>query len=160
MTIKIDLARDELLTDYAVGMLKDFYLQDGETSPQQAYRRAAVAWSTYKHVLDEGLANRLYEYVSKKWFMFASPVLSNAPGGKKKARSLPISCFLTYVPDSIDGLINHSSELRWLSIMGGGIGGHWSDVRTVSDMAPGPIPFLHTVDADMIAYRQGKTRKG
>lgn len=160
MTIKIDLARDELLTDYAVGMLKDFYLQDGETSPQQAYRRAAVAWSTYKHVLDEGLANRLYEYVSKKWFMFASPVLSNAPGGEKKPRSLPISCFLTYVPDSIDGLINHSSELRWLSIMGGGIGGHWSDVRTVSDMAPGPIPFLHTVDADMIAYRQGKTRKG
>ena len=73
---------------------------------------------------------------------------------------MPISCFLTYVPDTLEGLIDHSSELRWLSIMGGGVGGHWSDVRTVSDIAPGPIPFLHTVDADMIAYRQGKTRKG
>ena len=73
---------------------------------------------------------------------------------------MPISCFLTYVPDTLEGLIEHSSELRWLSIMGGGVGGHWSDVRTVSDIAPGPIPFLHTVDADMIAYRQGKTRKG
>lgn len=73
---------------------------------------------------------------------------------------MPISCFLTYVPDTIDGLIQHSSELRYLSIFGGGVGGHWSDVRTVSDIAPGPIPFLHTVDADMIAYRQGKTRKG
>src|SRR5699024_7789916 len=54
----------------------------------------------------------------------------------------------------------HSSELRWLSVMGGGVGAGWSDVRSVSDKAPGPIPFLHTVDADMVAYRQGKTRKG
>ena len=47
-----------------------------------------------------------------------------------------------------------------MSVKGGGVGGHWSSVRSVSDIAPGPIPFLHTVDADMIAYRQGKTRKG
>jgi ribonucleoside-diphosphate reductase alpha chain len=92
--------------------------------------------------------------------MFASPVLSNAPNGEKKGKGMPISCFLTYVPDTLEGLISHSSELRWLSVYGGGVGGHWSDVRTVSDIAPGPIPFLHTVDADMIAYRQGKTRKG
>ena len=93
--------------------------------------------------------------------MYASPVLSNAPNGEsKKDKGMPISCFLTYVPDTLEGLIGHSSELRWLSVYGGGVGGHWSDVRTVSDIAPGPIPFLHTVDADMIAYRQGKTRKG
>ena len=92
--------------------------------------------------------------------MFASPVLSNAPNGEKKDKGMPISCFLTYVPDTLEGLIGHSSELRWLSVYGGGVGGHWSSVRTVSDIAPGPIPFLHTVDADMIAYRQGKTRKG
>ena len=91
----------------------------------------------------------------------SSPVLSNAPNGEsKKDKGMPISCFLTYVPDTLEGLIGHSSELRWLSVYGGGVGGHWSDVRTVSDIAPGPIPFLHTVDADMIAYRQGKTRKG
>jgi ribonucleoside-diphosphate reductase alpha chain len=92
--------------------------------------------------------------------MFASPVLSNAPDKGGNGKGMPISCFLTYVPDTLDGLISHSSELRWLSVMGGGVGGHWSDVRTVSDIAPGPIPFLHTVDADMIAYRQGRTRKG
>ena len=110
---------------------------------------------------DKELAQRLYDYVSNKWFMFASPVLSNAPNGQEsKSKGMPISCFLTYVPDTLEGLIDHSSELRWLSIMGGGVGGHWSDVRTVSDIAPGPMPFLHTVDADMIAYRQGKTRKG
>src|SRR5210317_1540834 len=156
MSVKIDKSRDALLTDYAVGMLKDFYLNDHEDSPQEGYRRAAVAWSGG----DELLAQRLYDYVSKKWFMFASPVLSNAPNGHGKGKGMPISCFLTYVPDTLEGLIGHSSELRWLSVYGGGVGGHWSDVRTVSDIAPGPIPFLHTVDADMIAYRQGKTRKG
>ena len=160
MAIHLSRDRDDLLTDYAIGMLKDFYMRDYEKSPQEAYSRAAQAWSTYQGQMDEALAARLYEYVSKKWFMFASPVLSNAPNGTKKDKGLPISCFLTYVPDTLEGLISHSSELRWLSVFGGGVGGHWSDVRTVTDKAPGPIPFLHTVDADMIAYRQGKTRKG
>ena len=159
--MKIDKKKDKLLADYAVGMLKDFYLNEHEKSPQEAYARASKAWSTYKGNMDEELAERLYSYVSNKWFMFASPVLSNAPNGlSTKNKGLPISCFLTYVPDTLEGLISHSSELRWLSVFGGGVGGHWSDVRTVSDIAPGPMPFLHTVDADMIAYRQGKTRKG
>lgn len=160
MSIKIDTSRDDLLTDYAVGMLKDFYMRSHEKSPQEAYARAAKAWSTFKGDLDADLAGHLYDYVSRKWFMFASPVLSNAPNGVANDKGLPISCFLTYVPDTLEGLISHSSELRWLSVLGGGVGGHWSDVRTVSSKAPGPIPFLHTVDADMIAYRQGKTRKG
>ena len=160
MTIKIHKERDNLLTDYAIGMLKDFYMRDHEKSPQEAYARASKAWATYKGELDVELAGRLYDYVSNKWFMFASPVLSNAPNGVASDKGLPISCFLTYVPDTLNGLIDHSSELRWLSVLGGGVGGHWSSVRTVSDKAPGPIPFLHTVDADMIAYRQGKTRKG
>ena len=158
--MKIDKKKDALLADYAVGMLKDFYLNEYEDSPQEGYARAAKAWSTYRGEMDEDLAQRLYDYVSNKWFMFASPVLSNAPNGHGKGKGMPISCFLTYVPDTLEGLIGHSSELRWLSVYGGGVGGHWSDVRTVSDIAPGPIPFLHTVDADMIAYRQGKTRKG
>ena len=155
MKIKIDKHRDSLLESYAVGMLKDFYLLDTEQSPQEGFARASKAWSGG----DKKLAQRLYDYASNKWFMFASPVLSNAPA-ENKPKALPISCFLTYVPDTVEGLIEHSSELRWLSVKGGGVGGHWDDVRTVSDIAPGPIPFLHTVDADMIAYRQGKTRKG
>lgn len=159
-SVVIDESKDNLLADYAVGMLKDFYMRDEESSPQEAFARASEAWSTYKGTMDKELAQRLYDAVSNKWFMFASPVLSNAPNGTRDDRGMPISCFLTYVPDTVEGLIDHSSELRWLSIMGGGVGGHWSDVRSVSKKAPGPIPFLHTVDADMIAYRQGKTRKG
>ena len=154
--INIDTKRDELLSEQAKKLVEDYYCKDKETSPQEAYARAAVAYSYG----DMDLAQRIYDYVSKGWFMYASPVLSNAPLPDEKAKALPISCFLTYVPDSLEGLIDHSSELRWLSVKGGGVGGHWSDVRAVSDKAPGPMPFLHTVDADMTAYRQGKTRKG
>jgi len=158
--IEIDLEKDKLLTDYAFDMVLEFYAQGDEISPQQVYARACRAWSTFKGKTNLGLAQRLYDYISNKWFMFASPVLSNAPDIDGKGKGMPISCFLTYVPDTVAGLIDHSSEIRWLSVMGGGVGGHWSDIRSVSDVAPGPIPFLSTIDADMTAYRQGKTRKG
>jgi ribonucleoside-diphosphate reductase alpha chain len=82
--MRIDKKKDALLEDYAIGMLKDFYLQDGEKSPQEGFLRAAKAWSTYKEVMDEDLAERLYGYVSNKWFMYASPVLSNAPVRKRR----------------------------------------------------------------------------
>ena len=154
--IKIDRTKDQSLSEQAKKLLTDYYQTKDEVSPQQAYARAAVAYS-YD---DMELAQRIYNYVSDGWFMFASPVLSNAPMPGEKTRALPISCFLTYVPDTLEGLIDHSAELRWLSVKGGGVGGHWSDVRAVSDKAPGPMPFIHTVDADMTAYRQGKTRKG
>lgn len=154
--VRIDYKRDDNMTEQAVKLLKDYYCRDDEKSPQQAFARAAVAYSYG----DKKLAQRIYNGVSKGWFMFSSPVLSNAPLEGERVKALPISCFLTYVPDSLQGLIDHSAELRWLSVKGGGVGGHWSDIRSVSDVAPGPMPFLHTVDSDMTAYRQGKTRKG
>jgi len=154
--ITIDKTKDKDLSEQAYKLLKDYYCNENEDSPQQAYARAAVAYCDG----DLALAQRIYDAVSKGWFMFASPVLSNAPMPGQKAKALPISCFLTYVPDSLEGLIDHTAELRWLSVKGGGVGGHWNDVRAISDKAPGPMPFLHTVDADMTAYRQGKTRKG
>ena len=154
--IRIELSRDDILSEQGYKLLKDYYCLPDEPSPQHAFARAAVAYAYG----DMELAQRIYDGASKGWFMFSSPVLSNAPMLGEKIRALPISCFLTYVPDSLDGLIEHSAELRWLSVKGGGVGGHWSDVRAVSEKAPGPMPFLHTVDADMVAYRQGRTRKG
>ena len=154
--IKIDLSKDEVLSEQARKLLVDYYCREDEPSPQYAFARAAVAYSYG----DLELAQRIYNAVANGWFMYASPVLSNAPLEGEKVKALPISCFLTYVPDSLEGLIDHSAELRWLSVKGGGVGGHWSDIRAVSDKAPGPMPFLHTVDADMTAYRQGRTRKG
>jgi ribonucleoside-diphosphate reductase alpha chain len=157
MGININVYNDRKLSAQSKKLLKDYYCKSNEKSPQEAFARAAVAYSYG----DKKLAQRIYDAVSNGWFMYSSPILSNAPANNKdKVKSLPISCFLTYVPDSLEGLIDHSAELRWLSVKGGGVGGHWSDIRAVSDIAPGPMPFLHTVDSDMTAYRQGRTRKG
>ena len=102
--INIDTKRDELLSEQAKKLVEDYYCRKKETSPQEAYARAAVAYSYG----DMDLAQRIYDYVSKGWFMYASPVLSNAPKPDEKAKALPISCFLTYVPDSLEGLIDNS----------------------------------------------------
>jgi len=163
--ITIDLDRDNLLTDFSKNLLRDYYMNDYEESPQESFARAAVAFSGDLYTKENNinnleLAQRIYDYASKGWFMFSSPILSNAPKPGETTRGLPISCFLTYVDDSLEGLISHSDELRWMSVKGGGVGGHWSDVRSNSTISPGPVPFLKTVDSDMTAYRQGKTRKG
>jgi ribonucleoside-diphosphate reductase alpha chain len=154
--IEIQTKRDKTLSEQSFKLLKDYYCRDEEKSPQMAFARSAVAFCGG----NMKLAQRIYDYVSQGWFMYSSPVLSNAVLKGEKVKALPISCFLTYVPDTLDGLIDHTAELRWLSVKGGGVGGHWSDIRAVSKKAPGPMPFLHTVDADMVAYRQGRTRKG
>ena len=163
--IEVDFERDNELSEQARTLLKDYYLMEDEHSPQLAFARAAVAYSKG----DAEFAQRIYDYASKRWFMYSSPVLSNAPkchvkDGKveyeTKVKGLPISCFLTYVGDALDSLIKHNEEVAWLSVKGGGVGGHWSSVRGISDKAPGPIPFMKVVDAQMTAYKQGKTRKG
>lgn len=153
--INIVQERTQTLSEQAKVLLQDYYVKNDENI-QQAFARAATAYAAN----DELLAQRIYDYASKGWFMFSSPILSNAPAVGEPHKGLPISCFLTYVPDSLEGLIQHQSELAWLSVKGGGVGGHWSDVRAVSDKAPSPIPFMKVADSAMTAYKQGKTRKG
>lgn len=155
--VQIDLSRDGLLTEHGLAVLADRYLVEGETSPQQAFARAATAFAD-----DEAHAQRLYDYVSRQWFMFATPLLSN--GGTK--RGLPISCFLNYVPDSRRGLNDHYNENAWLSSVGGGIGGYWGGVRSAGaktrhgSASSGIIPFMHIVDSQVMAFSQGVTRRG
>tara|TARA_Y100001963_G_scaffold97036_1_gene133559 strand:+ start:12759 stop:14513 length:1755 start_codon:yes stop_codon:yes gene_type:complete len=153
----IDYDRDELLTDFGKTTLKDRYLLPDETSPQDGFMRAAKAFSD-----NEEMANRIYSYASKLWFMYSTPILSN--GGT--SRGMPISCFLNYVGDSREGLTGHYTENAWLASIGGGIGGYWGHVRSdgVStsggSQSSGSIPFLHVVDSEIMAFSQGKTRRG
>jgi len=154
--IEIDYSRDENFSAQALKLLTDYYMLPDETSPQEAFARAALAYCEG----DYEFAQRIYDYSSNRWFMFASPVLSNAPAPGTDPKGMPISCFLTYVGDDLDSLIGHNSEVAWLSVKGGGVGGHWSDVRGISDKAPGPIPFMKVVDSGMTAWKQGRTRKG
>ena len=155
--MQLNYNRDNYLSEFSVKTLKDRYLLDNETSPQEVFARAAVAFSD-----DESHAQRLYDYASKLWFMFSTPILSN--GGTK--RGLPISCFLNYVEDSREGITSHYTENAFLSSAGGGVGGSWSGVRSVGSTtsngseSTGVIPFMKVVDAEMLAFSQGVTRRG
>ena len=155
--MKINYERDNYLSEFGHITLQDRYLIEGEKSPQDAFARAAKAFAD-----DDAHAQRLYDYASKLWFMFSTPILSN--GGT--ARGLPISCFLNYVEDSREGLTDHYTENAFLSSVGGGVGGSWSDIRSVGSKtsngseSTGVIPFIKVVDAEMLAFSQGVTRRG
>jgi ribonucleoside-diphosphate reductase alpha chain len=155
--MKIDYSQDSMLTEFSLRTLQDRYMVAGETSPQEAFARAAEAFSD-----DDDHAQRLYDYASKLWFMFSTPVLSN--GGTQ--RGMPISCFLNYVEDSREGITEHYTENAYLSSFGGGIGGSWSAVRSQGTStskgseSTGAIPFMKVVDSEMLAFSQGVTRRG
>ena len=149
--------RDNLLTDFGKTTLKDRYLLPEENSPQEAFLRAAKAYSD-----NDEMAQRIYDYSSKLWFMYSTPILSN--GGTE--RGMPISCFLNYVGDSREGLTDHYTENAWLTSIGGGIGGYWGDIRSDGvktsggSQSSGTVPFLKVVDSEIMAFSQGKTRRG
>ena len=155
--MQINYNRDNYLSEFSIKTLEDRYLIGDEKSPQEAFARAARCFSD-----NEAHAQRLYDYASKLWFMFSTPVLSN--GGS--ARGMPISCFLNYVDDSREGITDHYTENAFLSSVGGGVGGCWSGVRSVGSKtsngseSTGVIPFMKVVDAEMLAFSQGVTRRG
>ena len=155
--MKIDYTRDALFSDFAKMMLKDRYLLPNEISPQEGLMRAAKAFSdNAEH------AQRLYDYASKHWFMFATPLLSN--GGT--SRGLPISCFLNTVEDSREGIMETFTENAFLASNGGGIGTSWSSVRSNGtgtsrgSASTGIIPFIKMQDSQTLAFSQGVTRRG
>ncbi|MGN6277421.1 MAG: ribonucleoside-diphosphate reductase subunit alpha [Sphingomonas sp.] len=154
--LDVDHSRDDLLTDFGKDTLKDRYLLPGE-SFQDLFVRVASAYAD-----DQAHAQRLYDYISRLWFMPATPVLSNGGTG----RGLPISCFLNSVPDSLDGIVDTWNENVWLASRGGGIGTYWGNVRGIGEpvglngKTSGIIPFVRVMDSLTLAISQGSLRRG
>jgi ribonucleoside-diphosphate reductase alpha chain len=154
--IQLDPARDSLLTNFGKATLDDRYLLKGETY-QQMFARVASAYAD-----DRNHAQRLYDYMSRLWFMPSTPILSN--GGAK--RGLPISCFLNTVKDSLDGIVSTWNENVLLASNGGGIGTYWGFVRGVGEpvgragKTSGVIPFIRVMDSLTLAISQGSLRRG
>ncbi|MEN2975520.1 ribonucleoside-diphosphate reductase subunit alpha [Tistrella bauzanensis] len=152
----IDHGRDALLTDFGKATLRDRYLMPGERY-QDLFARVACAYGD-----DIGHAQRIYDAMSRLWFMPATPILSN--GGT--ARGLPISCFLNAVPDSLDGIVRTWNENVALASNGGGIGTYWGQVRSIGETVKGCgetsgiIPFIHVMDGLTLAISQGSLRRG
>ena len=156
MDVVVDRTRDALLTDFGKTTLEDRYLLPGE-SYQDMFARVAKAYAD-----DQDHAQRIYDYMSRLWFMPATPVLSN--GGAE--RGLPISCFLNAVSDSLDGIVGAWNENVWLAANGGGIGTYWGGVRSIGEKVKGQgqtsgiIPFIRVMDSLTLAISQGSLRRG
>ena len=148
--IKTDPSRDALFDELGLQRLRESYMREDETSPQQRFAYVSSAFAS-----DESHAQRLYDYASKHWLSYSTPILSF---GRSK-RGLPISCFLNYMDDSAEGLVDNLSETNWLSMMGGGVGVHVG-IRSSDDKSTGVMPHLKIYDASSLAYRQGRTRRG
>ena len=148
--IEIDPNRDAKFDENGIIRLKESYLAEGEVSPQERFAFVSNQFGT-----DQDHADRLYDYASKHWLSYSTPIL--AYGRDKKA--LPISCYLNYIPDTAEGLVDNLSETSWLSMLGGGVGIGFG-IRSPDDKSTGVITHLKTYDASSLAYRQGKTRRG
>lgn len=154
--VTVDRSRDSLLTDFGKETLEDRYLLPGE-SYQDLFARVASAYAD-----DQDHAQRLYDYISKLWFMPATPVLSNGGTG----RGLPISCYLNSVDDSLEGIVGTWNENVWLASRGGGIGTYWGAVRGIGEpvglngKTSGIIPFVRVMDSLTLAISQGSLRRG
>jgi ribonucleoside-diphosphate reductase alpha chain len=154
--VEVDHSRDALLTDFGKETLKDRYLLPGE-SYQDLFVRVASAYAD-----DQPHAQRLYDYISRLWFMPSTPVLSNGGTG----RGLPISCYLNSVPDSLEGIVETWNENVWLASRGGGIGTYWGAVRGIGEpvglngKTSGIIPFVRVMDSLTLAISQGSLRRG
>ena len=154
--VEVDHSRDALLTDFGKETLNDRYLLPGE-SYQDLFVRVASAYAD-----DAAHAQRIYDYISRLWFMPATPVLSNGGTG----RGLPISCYLNSVPDSLNGIVDTWNENVWLASRGGGIGTYWGNVRGIGEpvglngKTSGIIPFVRVMDSLTLAISQGSLRRG
>ncbi len=154
--VQIDRSRDANLTKFGIETLYDRYLLP-EEGPQDLFARVAMYYGD-----DSAHAQRMYDYISKLWFMPATPVLSN--GGT--SRGLPISCFLNETNDSLEDIVSLWNENVWLASLGGGIGSYWGNVRSIGEKVgrngktSGIVPFIRVMDSLTLAISQGSLRRG
>ena len=148
--ITVDYSRDSLFDELGLIRLRESYMPEEEKSPQERF-----AYVSSKFGSNPEHAQRLYDYSSKHWLSYSTPILSF---GRSK-RGLPISCFLNFIDDTAEGLVDNLSETNWLSMLGGGVGIGFG-IRAAGDKSTGAMPHLKMYDASSLAFRQGRTRRG
>jgi len=148
--VKVDYSRDALFDELGIKRLRESYMTEEEQSPQERFAYVSKTFAS-----NPGHAQRLYDYSSRHWLSYSTPILSF---GRSK-RGLPISCFLNFIEDTAEGLVKNLSETNWLSMMGGGVGIGFG-IRSADDKSTGVMSHLKIYDASSLAYRQGRTRRG
>jgi ribonucleoside-diphosphate reductase alpha chain len=150
MQIKKDYSRDTLFDELGIKRLRESYMKEDEVSPQDRFEFVSKQFAS-----NQDHAQRLYDYSSKHWLSYSTPILAF---GRNK-RGMPISCFLNHLEDTSEGLVDNLSETNWLSMMGGGVGVHVR-IRGTDEKSVGVMPHLKVYDSSSLAYKQGSTRRG
>ena len=135
------------------------YLSNGET-PEQRIRD--IAETAEKYLGIDGFADKFYEYMSRGYYSLASPVWANY--GKK--RGLPVSCFGSFIDDSMESILYGVAENGMLMKNGGGTSGYFGAVRhrgapiTDSGESSGSVHFMGLYDSLASTVSQGSVRRG
>ena len=135
------------------------YLLEGE-SPEQRIRD--IAEHAEKILKIKGYADKFENYMHRGFFSLSSPVWSNFG----RDRGLPISCFGSYVPDTMPGILEKTAEVGIMTAQGGGTSGYFGDVRgrgtqiSTGGQSTGAVHFMELYDRLMNVVSQGNVRRG
>jgi len=147
------------LNDDSVEFLREGYLLEG-VDPKERIRQIA---ENAEEILDEdGFADRFYEYMSRGYYSLASPIWANFG----LDRGLPISCFGSYIEDSMESILYTHAEVGEMTKLGGGTSGYFGEIRprgspiTNNGKSNGSYSFTELFDTAINVVSQGETRRG
>ncbi|MBS3934059.1 MAG: ribonucleoside-diphosphate reductase subunit alpha [Truepera sp.] len=148
------------LTDESRAFLRQGYLLPGIT-PEKRLREIAERAEALLPGM-QGFAERFYDYLSRGWYSLSTPIWANFG----LSRGLPISCFGSYVPDSMVGILGTAAEVGIMSKYGGGTSAYFGDLRgrgsPIRDNgeSEGAVNFMRLLDTLIDVTKQGATRRG
>jgi ribonucleoside-diphosphate reductase alpha chain len=147
------------LNDDSREFLREGYLLEGVTAEE---RVREIAERAEEILGDDGFADRFYDYMSRGFYSLASPIWSNFG----LDRGLPISCFGSYIEDSIESILYTEAEVGEMTKLGGGTSGYFGELRprgapiSNNGKTNGSYSFTELFDTKINVISQGETRRG
>ncbi len=147
------------LNEFSREFLKKGYLAEGETAEQ---RIEDIAIHAEKRLQSPGFAAKFCEYMMSGYYSLSSPIWANFG----RERACPISCFNSYCPDSVSGILDTAAEVGMMTKIGGGTSGYFGDIRCANSKisgggrSEGLIPFLRIFETISTVCKQTEVRRG
>ena len=135
------------------------YLKEGQTAED---RISAIAKSAQKELKIRNFAKKFEEYMSYGWYSLSSPIWANYG----LERGLPISCFGSYVDDTLESILTKQAEVGMMTKMGGGTSAYFGDLRnrgaeiSSGGKSNGPVHFMELFETVTNVVSQSNVRRG
>lgn len=147
------------LNNHSRIFLERGYLEK-DTTPEQRIRQ--IAENAEKILKIKGFADKFENYMSRGFYSLSTPVWTNYGN----ARGLPVSCFNSHIPDTMQDILYKTAEVGIMSKQGGGTSGYFGDLRSrgavisVGGTSSGPVHFMELFDTVAEVISQGSARRG